>query len=153
GNPNDPVTLGTPHGLWFEYLGLRSSGHGQQLPISITFIDPSSPITKGMSDWTTIHEELYNNKQLFDKTHPLARGKQTVKHKDGTEQVDDYVVVWTNEYGPKKTRVFCTTIGHNNETVSDPRYLDLVTRGVLWATGHLRKDGKPAKGYGPQETK
>jgi hypothetical protein len=22
GNPNDPVTPGTPHGLWFEYLGL-----------------------------------------------------------------------------------------------------------------------------------
>src|SRR5687767_11190060 len=21
GNPNDPVTIGTPHGLWFEYLG------------------------------------------------------------------------------------------------------------------------------------
>ena len=28
GNPNSPVTPGTPHGLWFEYLGLQSSGHG-----------------------------------------------------------------------------------------------------------------------------
>ena len=37
GNPNDPVTPGTPHGLWFEYLGLQSSGHGAQLPIAITF--------------------------------------------------------------------------------------------------------------------
>src|SRR4051812_5648855 len=38
GNPNDPVKeLGTPHGYWFEYLGLQSSGHGAQLPISITF--------------------------------------------------------------------------------------------------------------------
>ena len=34
GNPNDPVTLGTPHGFWFEYLGLQSSGHGPQEPIS-----------------------------------------------------------------------------------------------------------------------
>ncbi|HWF20326.1 MAG TPA: ThuA domain-containing protein [Verrucomicrobiae bacterium] len=153
GNPNDPVTLGTPHGLWFEYLGLQSSGHGKQIPISLTFTDTASPITKGMSNWTTIHEELYNNIHIFDKTHPLARGKQVTKQKDGSEKVDDFVVVWTNEYGPKKTRVFSTTIGHNNETVSDPRYLDLVTRGVLWATGHLKKDGTPAKGYGPQVAK
>jgi Trehalose utilisation len=153
GNPNDPVTLGTPHGLWFEYLGLQSSGHGAQLPISISFIDPSSPITKGLADWTTIHEELYNNIHLFDKNHPLAHGQQVIKQKDGSEKTNEFVVVWTNEYGPKKTRVFCTTIGHNNETVSDPRYLDLVTRGVLWATGHLKKDGTPARGYGPQGVK
>lgn len=153
GNPNDPVTLGTPHGLWFEYLGLQSSGHGAQIPIAISFTDKSSPITKGMENWTTIHEELYNNIHIFDTAHPLARGKQVSKKKDGSQKVDDFVCVWTNQYGPKKTRVFCTTIGHNNETVSDPRYLDLVTRGVLWATGHLKKDGTPAAGYGPKTEK
>ena len=51
--------------------------------------------------------------------------------------------------GPKKTRVFSTTIGHNNATVEDARYLDLVARGLLWATGKLNDDGTPAKGYGP----
>src|SRR5271157_235592 len=61
GNPNDPVTPGTPHGFWFEYLGLQSSGHGAQLPIAISFTDSDSLITKGMSDWSTIHEEHYNN--------------------------------------------------------------------------------------------
>jgi type 1 glutamine amidotransferase len=45
------------------------------------------------------------------------------------------VVVWVNEY--QKTRVFSTTIGHNNVTVSDARYLDLVTRGLLWSCGKL----------------
>ena len=49
-------------------------------------------------------------------------------------------------------RVFSTTVGHNDETVSDPRYLDLVTRGVLWATRHLNPDGTPQKGYGPHGT-
>ena len=44
--------------------------------------------------------------------------------------------------------MFSTTIGHNNPTVSDSRYLDLVTRGVLWATGHLQENGAPADGYG-----
>jgi type 1 glutamine amidotransferase len=56
------------------------------------------------------------------------------------------VVVWTNTY-ENKTRVFSTTLGHNNDTVADARYLDLVTRGLLWATNHLTEDGKPAPGY------
>jgi hypothetical protein len=148
GNPNDPVTLGTPHGYWFEYLGLQSSGHGPQEPISIQFTDAESPIVKGMADWTTIHEEHYNNIHIFDTAHPLAHGTQVIKQRNGGTKTNDFVVVWTNQYGPKKTRVFSTTIGHNNETVSDPRYLDLVTRGVLWATGHLNDDGTPAAGYG-----
>ena len=138
GNPNDPVTLGTPHGFWFEYLGLQSSGHGAQLPIAISFVDPDSPITKGLADWTTINEELYNNVKVFDGAHALARGKQGQT---------DFVVAWTNLY-QGKTRVFSTTIGHNNQTVEDPRYLDLVTRGLLWACDKLGADGKPLPGYG-----
>ncbi len=149
GNPNDPVTPGTPHGYWFEYLGLQSSGHDAQEPIAITFTDKESPIVKGLSDWTTMHEEHYNNVRVFESAHPLAYGKQALKQRDGSVKTNNFVVVWTNNYGPKKTRVFSTTIGHNNETVADPRYLELVTRGVLWATGHLNEDGTPAKGYGP----
>jgi len=144
GNPNEAVTeLGTPHGFWFEYLGLQSSGHGPQLPISISFTDKESPIAKGLSDWTTVNEEHYNNIKIFPTAKPLAHGKQTVKEKE-----NDFVVAWTNNY-MGKTRVFSTTIGHNNDTVNDPRYLDLVTNGVLWATDKLGEDGKPKPGYGP----
>jgi type 1 glutamine amidotransferase len=81
---------------------------------------------------------------------PLAKGKQVSKAKDGKERIDETVVVWTNEYNGK-AKVFATTLGHNNETVSDPRYLDLVTRGLLWSTGHLTDDGKPAAGYEAQK--
>jgi len=153
GNPNDPVTAGTPHGLWFEYLGLQSSGHGAQLPISISFTDKHHPTTTGLGDWTTINEELYNNIHVFDTARPLALGQQITQQKNGSLRTNDCVVVWANEYGPKKTRIFTTTIGHNTATVADARYLDLVTRGVLWATGHLNQDGTPAEGYGPSVAK
>ena len=148
GNPGQPVTLGTPHGFWFEYLGLQSSGHGNQLPIAISFTNQTSAITKGLTDWTTINEELYNNVHVFDTAQALASGKQVVKGRDGQPRTNEVVVAWVNEYGAKKTRVFSTTIGHNNMTVQDDRYLDLVTHGVLWATGHLQADGTPAPGYG-----
>jgi len=136
---------------WFEFTGLQSTGHGAQLPIALHFVDTDSPITKGMQDWTTVNEELYNNYndgKLFDTAKPLVRGKQTTKQRNGKERTDDNVVAWTNEYNGK-ARVFATTIGHNNATVADPRYLDMVTRGLLWATNHITDDGKPAAGYEP----
>ena len=148
GNFKEPLAPGAENGKWYEYLGLHSTGHGPQEPIDLTYVDPAHPITKGLANWTTIKEELYNNIQILTG-HALARGRQTAKLKDGTMKESETVVAWTNEYGPKKTRVFSTTIGHNNATVEDARYLDLVTRGILWATGHLQDDGTPAAGYGP----
>lgn len=133
---------------WFEFSGLATTGHGPQAPITITYTDKESPIIKGLENWTTTNEELYNNHsgKLEETAHPLARGKQSFKDKDGKETSADTVVVWTNTYNGK-TKVFGTTLGHNNKTVADDRYLDLVTRGLLWATGHLTDDGKPAAGY------
>jgi len=156
GNYGKPVAAGADNASWFEFLGMQSSSHGPQEPIEITFTDKASPITKGLEDWTTIKEELYNNVQVMPGNQALAKGKQIVKNKkkqaDGTETVEEKtveaIVVWTNLW-KNKTRVFSTTIGHNNATVEDPKYLDLVTRGVLWATDHLNPDGTAAKGYGP----
>ena len=130
---------------WFEFTGMPSTGHGPQVPIAVQFLDTSNPITKDMADWTTVNEELYNNSagKPLDTAHPLARGTQMV----GGSPVE-CVCVWTNTYG--KTRVFATTLGHNTETVSDPRYLNMVTRGLLWTLNKLGKDGKPASGYGPK---
>ena len=146
GNYNKPLPMGAENAHWYEYLGLHTIRHGAQKPIEITFVDTASPITKGMENWTTINEELYNNVNVYPDAHPLARGKQDAGDKPGE---NDTVVIWTHEYGPKKTRVFSTTIGHQNATVEDAKYLDLVTRGVLWATNHINPDGTAAKGYGP----
>ena len=157
GEYGKPVAAGADNAHWYEYLGLQSTSHGPQEPIAITFTAKDSPIVKGFADWTTIKEELYNNIQILTGKE-LAKGKQSVPNKvkgaDGKDVVSgmkdvETVVVWTNEFGPKKTRVFSTTIGHNNVTVEDVRYLDLVTRGVLWSAGKLNDDGTPAKGYGP----
>ncbi|EEF63177.1 DUF7133 domain-containing protein [Pedosphaera parvula] len=120
---------------WFEFTGLDSRGHGAQLPIALTFVDPEHSITKGMQNWTTIHEELYNNVQIWKTAKPLIYGQQ------GN---DKNMVAWVNDY--HGTRVFSTTLGHNNETVGDSRYLDLVTRGLLWSVNKLNADYmKPAK--------
>jgi type 1 glutamine amidotransferase len=123
---------------WYEFTGLQTNAHKAQIPISVAYVDPANPITKDLSDWTTIKEELYNNvgSKLLPTAQPLARGKQIIRPKNGKQTTDDFVVAWTNKY-MGKARVFGTTLGHNNETVADPRYLDLVTRGLLWAVDKL----------------
>jgi len=132
---------------WYALTGLPSSKHEKLAPIAIRFIDKESPITKGFEDWTTVGEELYNNHigKPLDTAHALARGTQIVGAKDGKPVTSDYVVAWTNIYNGK-TRVFGTTIGHTDETVADARYLDLVTRGLLWSADKLDEAHlKPAK--------
>jgi type 1 glutamine amidotransferase len=134
-----PVTAGSTDAMWFDMLGLQSTGHGPQKPIEVAYVDAANPVTSGLANWTTINEELYNNIQVYPAAVPLAKGKQ---------EKQETVVAWTHEYGEKKTRIFSTTLGHNNETVADDRYLNLVTRGLLWACGKIGADGKTAEGYG-----
>jgi type 1 glutamine amidotransferase len=156
GNFREAVKPGADNSGWYEFIGLQSTGHGPKEPIAISFTDKTHPITQGLEDWTTINEELYNNIQILTGK-PLASGVQIVppKAKKGETLPPDAkaaevtaVVAWTNEYGPNKTRVFSTTLGHNTETVADARYLSLITRGILWATGHINENGQPEQGYG-----
>lgn len=153
GNPADKAESGSERAMWFDYLGLQSSGHGAQLPITLKVIDSDHPIMRNLpgweSGWTTVNEELYNNVQVFPTATPLVHGSQVVGRGASTK-TNEFVSVWVNDY--HGVRVFSTTVGHNNATVSDPRYLDLVTRGLLWACHKLDDDGKPLPGYGPKNS-
>lgn len=140
GDFRQPVSPDADNFAWYEFIGVQSTAHGPQAPIDISF--EKHPLMKGFEDWRTGDEELYNNIRVYGKTTPLATGKQIQKPRarelklnpDAKAKEAQAVVVWTNLYGPNETRVFSTTLGHNNKTVGDPRYLDLVARGIEWAT-------------------
>lgn len=117
--------------MWFSFMGVQSSAHGWKKPITVDFSASQHPITEGMMGWTTINEELYNNVKVFETAKPLALGNQE-NSKGGT---DTTVVAWTNDY--HGTKIFNTTLGHENKTVEDDRYLNLVVRGLLWSCGKL----------------
>ena len=117
---------------WAKHLGLHSTGHGPQKPLEIAYTNSEHPITKPLEDWVTKNEELYNNRKIHD-AEPLAFATQ----KNGDRE-SSAIVAWTNT--KQGAPSFSTTIGHNNDTVEDPRYLDLITRGLLWAAGQLNDD-------------
>ena len=45
------------------------------------------------------------------------------------------------------TKVFGTTLGHDQNTQDLGSYLNLVANGILWVTGHLDGNGAPEEGY------
>jgi type 1 glutamine amidotransferase len=88
--------------------------------------------------WLDKTDELYKNEKLWPNFVPLAESY-------GVETKTNHAVIWLNQVG--KGRVFGTTLGHSNATMSDPIYLDLVTRGLLWACDKLDENGKPKAGF------
>jgi type 1 glutamine amidotransferase len=154
GDFRSPVEPGAVNAGWYEMIGVQSTAHGAKTPIDIIHSNSDHPITKGLKDWTTIDEELYNNIRVFSGASVLVKGDQTTQPNkkqlkqdpNAQPQTATAVVAWTNAYGPKKTRIFSTSLGHQNETVADDRYMDLVVRGILWATNNITDDGQPVAG-------
>ncbi len=126
---------------WRKLLGVSSYYHDAGRKFQVTNVSPDHPIMKGFPAlWQDpAADELYRMKKLWPNCVPLAKTIAATNTPDTT-------CIWVNTYG--KARVFGTTLGHANTTVKDSTYLDLVTRGLLWACGKLGEDGKPMPGYG-----
>lgn len=117
---------------WFQFCGVTSRRHGAHYPHEVLNSDAAHPImAKFGAAWANPAGELYWIEKVWPTAHPLASAKNK-------EQGNEEVCVWTNQYG--QGRVFGTTLGHHNETVSAPEYLDLVTRGTLWACDKLNDE-------------
>ncbi len=124
---------------WATLMGAFSMRHDRQRPLTVDVVAPDHPIMRGFPrKWETIDEELYELEKTWPGMTPLAEA-------DSVETKKRSAVVWTNTHG--KARVFVTSMGHNNEMMANPVYLDLVSRGLLWTRSLLRDDGTPAPGY------
>lgn len=123
---------------WRQFLGVTSKHHEHQSRYPVKIVKEDHPIMKGFKkDWVTAKDELYIIEKLWPKATALASSKS---EKTGDEQP----VVWVNDY--HGTRVFGTTYGHSDDTFRDETFLDLVSRGVKWAS---EKDSKKTTSIKP----
>ena len=129
---------------WKELMGAASMRHDTQREFPrLERLVADHPIVRSLSkEWGPGSDELYN----IDRTWPSATPLLQAWSIEGEKH---HPVAWTNTHG--KARVFVTTMGHTNRTMSDPAYLDLVTRGLLWTLNKLAPDGTPVAGYGPRK--
>ena len=127
---------------WHEFLGVTTFRHGAQHPLEVRNAQPDHPIMQGFpATWTTGNEELYWIDKLWPDSVALATAEENTKK--------SYPVCWTHQYG--KARVFGSTLAHNEKTMTDPVFLDLFARGLLWAAGQLDESGKPTPSAAPVE--
>jgi type 1 glutamine amidotransferase len=114
---------------WREFLGVTSMHHEHQSRYPVKIVAGDHPIMRGFpANWVTPMDELYILKKVWPGTQALAT---SVSEKTGESQP----VVWVHEY--KGTRVFGTTYGHSDDTFRDPIFIDLLTRGIVWASGSM----------------
>jgi len=122
GNPSDKS--------WVKFLGVRSRNHGPKAPITVSKVKADHPVVKDLPEgWKTPEGELYNVLEVLPTATPLATG-------DNGRVKEPQVCIWVNQYG--KGKVFSTTLGHHNSTMQAKEYLDLVSNGILWATGRSK---------------
>ena len=124
---------------WRKCVGQKSMSHEKNRDMKVINVALQHPVMKGFpAEWLNPKDELYKNEILYPNFVGLAKAW-------GEETQQDHFVVWVNTYGAGK--VFGTTMGHGNDTMSSPVFLDLVTRGLLWSCGKLDDNGKPLPGY------
>ena len=132
-----------PSGEWEKLTGIHSVRHGSHFPYVVRKLK-DHPILAGVPDkWETPKGELYHTKAIKNTT-PLAEG-----YKKDDPKVARQVNIWVSTHGSMRT--FGTTIGHHNETMEVPVYLDIVARGMLWSADKLNDDGTPKAGYTPKK--
>ena len=126
---------------WRKCVGITSRSHEKNRDLHVKTIQAEHPVMKGFpAEWLDPKDELYKNEFVWPNCVPLAKAY-------GEDTKQDHHVIWVNTY--EDARVFTTTLGHANTTMSAPEYLGLVTRGLLWTCRKLNDDGKPADGFGP----
>jgi len=114
---------------WHRFTGVVTTRHEGNRPFEVKNLKPDHPIMKACGPtWRTPGGELY----IIEEIQPTATG---LAEAFGVDTKKDHVVIWTNRYD--SVRVFGTSIGHHNETMASPTYLDLLARGVLWAVDQL----------------
>lgn len=83
--------------------------------------DKEQPLTTGIGDFVVVSEKYYMHVDPANKVH-------AVTDFDDVEMP----VVWTKTYGAGK--VYYNSLGHQANIVRMPETLELMRRGLLWAT-------------------
>ena len=100
--------------------------------------DATFPAVKHFKPSFTKNDEIYQAKSWSrDKVNVLLRLDETKLKYENNKRIHredrDFAVTWAKMYG--KGRVFYSTLGHTNESWSDPDITTMYLEGIKWALG------------------
>jgi type 1 glutamine amidotransferase len=134
--PNDKVAK-PELAVWQEFdpevLGGHYTGHHGKDKVAVSLAPEAEkhPILKGISV-----EKLVGNGGLY-KVSPLE--EDTTKLLIGTIPKEPAEpIAWTRLYGPKKNRIFYTSLGHPDD-FQNPEFRHFLVNAVAWALGEEKR--------------
>jgi type 1 glutamine amidotransferase len=118
---------------WPEFQNLAcgtwkdGTGHGQIHVNRVTFIDPESPVTKGLETFW-IRDEFWQNILVAPGAKPLARVTPDPAFKGSG--VPENILFTTETAGGRGFAIF---LGHDTTTMKNTAWKTILQRGTEWA--------------------
>ena len=111
---------------WNQLIGFdnRNFRYKEGLQLKLTATDEKHPIIEGV-DTIEITDEGY---VLHGEHDGEGQVLLTTEHEDAMKQV-----AWTRQQGD--CRIFCLTLGHDNEAWTNPGFRKILARGLKWSAG------------------
>jgi uncharacterized protein len=113
--------------LYDKITGLpdRNFKYHQNQTVRFDIADAGHPITRGMKPWT-MKDETYTLPEPDETCHVILTAEHPLSLKS---------IAWTRQYN--QSPVFAYASGHDDLAYTDPNFMEIVRRGVLWCAGKL----------------
>ncbi|MDQ2840433.1 MAG: ThuA domain-containing protein [Acidobacteriota bacterium] len=139
GSATEPRRMeGEPWPAFADMLGmswkLENIGHAKRHIFAVKWVDTDHPISRGLPPTFVANDELYHKIDLRPNANVLATAYDDPRIPGGTGNTEP--VIWTVPYG--QGRVVMMVLGHDLLAMSQPGFMDALTRGAEWsATGNV----------------
>ncbi len=125
--------------MWPEYgklVGGYFNEHPWHQKVTVDVADPTSPLVGFLAPSFAVDDEIYQIRDLDAKTSRILLRLDPASvdlHVPNVHPQDyGWPLAWTRSYG--RGRVFYTALGHEEAVWRDPRYQQMLTNAIRWAT-------------------
>ncbi|WP_456293698.1 ThuA domain-containing protein [Streptomyces olivaceus] len=132
---------------WEFYGGLVGAyfhSHPAIQQATVRVEDHDHPATAHLDDAWERTDELYNYRANPREQAKVLATLDETTYEGGTMK-GDHPIAWCQSYGGGRS--FYTGLGHTKESYADESFRGHLLGGMQYATGQVKADCKPAKGY------
>lgn len=113
---------------WSEFTGAIMSGATVHTELEVS---PTASVEMPFS-WN--EDSKWPKDEVYILEAAGADSSVILKGESSDTEID-VPVAWTRVHGEKEAKVFATSLGNRMSALSRPAFLDLVSKGLLWALG------------------
>lgn len=118
---------------YLSMVGGEFRSHGKQQHAQMNV--KNHPTTSHLGNTWDLTDEYYQFQRLTNKFEPVLILNTKTMEEERYTSMDPYPITWVQEFD--EGRVFNTSLGHREDVWTNPKYQELVVRGIQWAAKKL----------------